>query len=261
MRDRTLDVSILSLLLFSGALASPAYAQQAGGDSGDGFCTLAATDLLAALDGSWTVDHGAGWAVGGTTQGLASIPFPSPPAGTIIFKYDPLRGVIDARSPDGEVHMLVFPTAEMQEPAANAVVGEPPEGEGSTSSCDWYALPTLTGTNHFYASTVNVENILERRSGFLHTLMLCENQDDPGLDFEKTYPPITEEVCKEYEERLEEELAGPGQEPIRGTEDFEMAMTLVVRFTSTNSASGSLYFEGSMDEAQFRAFTPVTLSR
>ncbi len=211
LRRRTPDVCILSLLLSAGALASPALAQQAGGDSGDDFCALAATDLLAALDGSWTVNHGGGTAVGETEDGIIAIPFPSPPAGKIIFKYAPDRGVIDARSPDGFHHMLVLPTPDKQEPAASLIVGEPPAGETSTAGCDWYALPTLIGSNHFFTTTDGSFRA-ESTINALRTVLQCDDKGGKIWDFNEI-----EGYCLELEALAEDlEVFGGGVLVFRG---------------------------------------------
>jgi hypothetical protein len=249
---------ILSALILVGATAVSASAQQPSGGGGD-FCALTGTDLLAALDGSWTVTNKAGTAVARepTHGGIIAFPYPAGPPGTIIFKYDPERRVIDATDPDKEVEMVLVPTGGDLgdlKPVTDALVGARP---ADWAACDWSTVPTVMGGSGWYAYSVT------RPGDFYGELAAeliynCETYQHFGL-------PELSKNCDQ--DLLRENLEGPYLLPGGSSrfdvrrEDFEMSMTLFLRFSSANSASGSLFFEGSQDGSTFKAYTPVTLSR
>jgi hypothetical protein len=224
------------------ALAVPARAQNAADPAG-AFCALAGLDLLAALDGSWTIRQEKGTA----QAGMMTIPLPAPPPTQVTFRFDPPRRVINVLSKSLADDIIMFPAAPIQQDDAARLVGDSPPDNPTVPVCAWLEAPTIIGTNVYF-------------------LM----EDDFVLLLN---PHITAEECDRYQEAIGDSATHhavrPGYQKIWDMNcrkppiepNLDMAMTLALRFTSANSGAGMVYFTGKTDRSAFRASAPVRLSR
>lgn len=161
--------------------ASFAVAQDTTSENG-GFCATAPQELLVALDGSWSMTQGPGVAVG-----AFPIPLPGHPPVAMRLEYDP-EGGFAILSGQGQ-QMLMVP---MVTETASRALGKDSfdvfatETEG-LDACDWYALPTLVGSNAYALSgTVSYEQISfvddSAYNGFLHVAAaLCVGDTFVGV--------------------------------------------------------------------------------
>ena len=245
MHYPTLIVRLFSVLFIIGA-AFPAHAQQSSGNTGSGFCALAGTDLLSALDGSWTIQQGAGLAAGQHNGRAITIPLPPPPVASVNFTYDAQQRVIDVESADLAEKMIMFPSAPAQQNQASQLLGAQTAGNAaaSGSGCDWYSLPIMIGTNHYVSKSVNYVHYYSN-----HAANCAPGATGWGLggtfysaEFDKNM--TMEEYCTS---------TPPGR--------FDMEMTIVLRFTNSQSGSGSVHYTGKQDGVNFAASARVTLTR
>lgn len=235
---------ILALLATTGFLASAAQAREL--PAGPEFCAVAPTDLLVALDGNWKLKQGAGFAFGGA---MAGMPLPPHKPQTLKIRYDADTGTTRMSAPDAPDNMVMFPVAEAQQVQA---AGEITQGaidayQSQVGACDWYSLPIIVGTNRY------------------------------ALDREASEPDYDSPVQDQFYCKLPSEAIGLPSEALmvlmqlynrvclgdEGTTEVhgQMSMTLLVRFDSTDSGRGTLFFEGEMQGYEFAAVAPVTLAR
>jgi hypothetical protein len=261
MRNSTLIGSIAAFPVLVGLMAIPAQARQAEGEPTGAFCALAGLDLLAALDGSWTIRQGPGQA----QAGVMTIPLPAPPPAPVTFKFDPQRRLVDVRSADLADGMIMFPAAPVQQAAADQLIGKPPTGNPTGPVCAWLTSPTLIGTNVYFALDkwtffkepaevkwkcgeflAAVRDPDGPEAVRLLALLILAGSPDDKKSFNYSAQWYLDTHCGEASPRVSA---------------FEMEMTLVLRFLSKNSAAGMVYFEGKTDQARFRASAPVRFSR
>lgn len=178
--------------------------------------------MLVALDGAWNLRQGPGAAyVAGT-----AIPLPAHAPVAVRFNYDSAQRLVHIVSADLANGIHMFPTATQQSAGAAAALADQP---AFSSSCDWYALPTLIGTNVYHF----VEEAHFERFAAADALCLLL-----GSMFCFEVPPSHH----------------PGGE-------VDMQMTLILRFTSANSGSGVVIFSGDHEGYRFAAQAPVQISR
>ena len=176
-----------------------------------GFCNKAGTNLLTTVDGSWSLQQGAGWALAGP------IPIPLPPheAAPIIFKFDPQQGLTYAQSADLAEEMVMFPAFNEQQDLAEELLKtqDIDTSKISGSGCDWDKLPIVIGTNHYSSFSVS-------------TMCYAIAQAQKRYGF-----PLRMDNC----EKLPPQVF---------PSELDMEMTLVVRFISSRYGLGTLFFQG-----------------
>lgn len=244
---------IAALPLFVGMFGSAAHAQ-ASSEPTSAFCAFAGLDLLQALDGTWTIRQGRGQA----RAGIMTVPLPSPPATTVTFRFDLQRRLINVRGANLEDEMVLFATAPMQQQAANGLVGEPPTLNRTAPVCEWLSAPTLIGTNGYFFLDGEAFAIMQSRT----TPAYCQAIKD-GIDGKSNAYLAADANGSEPQPKAKLQKfwdLNCRQPPIE-PDHVDMDMTLVLRFTSANSGSGMLYFQGGTNQSKFRASAPVTISR
>lgn len=260
MRNTALVSRIVALTVLVGVMAMPAHAQQEASEEPTGaFCALAGLDLLAALDGSWTIHQEQGKA----HAGMMTIQLPPPPPTPVTFAFNPQTRVVDVRSANLADEMIMFPVSPVQQAAADELIGEPPAGNPSGPVCAWLAAPTLIGTNVYVGW--NFEQWLFVTPGPKSTCgQIEETMASPPPKEEDYEDPTIFEIAQKnysnskafYYEYCQDEL-----KELPGGGTLEMEMTLVLRFTSANSGAGTVYYTGQTDKAKFAASAPVTITR
>ncbi len=261
MVKRTSFGRVFFLPLLLSAMTFSAHAQ---GET-DNFCALDGTDLLAVLDGSWTIHQGVGTVLGFSNMRGLGLQLPPPRPASVIFRYDAKRGIVDVESatqPDG---IIMFPAEPAQQDQASQRIGEPPSTNASSSGCDWSALPTLIGTNVYVEWDVHhLAVLLDPRSRTCSSIEShIEEIFGPGPAKVYDDPYMNEIAAKNRanSQRYYNEHCRDREEPLPSGASFDMEMTLIVRFLDANSGSGTLYFEGKTEKAKFRASAPITLTR
>ena len=134
---------------------------------------------------------------------------------------------MDVFSVDREERMFLFPATEEQVSASDLLIGGSSEG---TAGCDWYDSPIFIGTNYYSAEE---EVTLEDTGRWLPACTLIA----------MAVPYFDPEICRTT--------------PTPSRFEFEMEMTLVVRFSGLSSATGMLYFEGTGEQTEFGAGGPT----
>lgn len=225
------------LVLASSGFAAPR--DNAATDGDDGFCTMAPSELLAALDGTWSLKQGAGAALGESNRGVAGVPLPPHGAQPLGFKYDPQRGVAVLSGQDTPDQMILFPVASAQaEQAARAFArGDAAKARAASTHCNPDSLRIFVGTNSYALD----RDAAQHRGGSSEAAYFCSMLGMTGIP-----PAPVQRACSP---RTTEAAHG------------QMTMTLLVRFQSANAGSGMLYFQGEMEGSHFGAAAPVQLSR
>ena len=246
---KRLVASLLSLFLAGGI----AQAQSA-----DEFCATAPTDLLSALDGAWTLTHGPGVSM----TGMGTHAFPAPEPTTLQFQYLPNYGFGEL-SGDGQ-SMLMFPAGGQATAAyIDGVISQSSlqNVQPNSAGCDWYALPSLVGTNSYVLEgNGNTSIDLEDLRGMMFdgdlTIWFCANT--PTYDF---FEDIDNEDSFAAAGVDDEECRARSPQSGQG----DMSMTLFLKFDSPSSASGVASFSGDMragrQRIRFAAETPVWMTR
>ncbi|QIE46053.1 hypothetical protein G5B38_11265 [Pseudohalocynthiibacter aestuariivivens] len=248
-------------LFFLSIVAVSAQTQTASAD--DGFCTAQAQDVLASLNGSWTLRQKAGVA----RAGGAPIPIPLP-------AHPPQQMEMDAWDNFGFSVLSGQGQSMVMLPAVSDAVAEHIDTttdsgmetvHADVAGCDWAAMPTLVGTNTYSlqgpgGEALTVVDMEVAKAKFSDeygvTVVVCPNRDtdsmfdDPisvgGLFGVKIIPRNDKEQCAPAMARV-------------GSN--EMEMTIFLRFDSANSAAGLLSFRGEMNGSAFSASAPLTMSR
>lgn len=234
MRVPSLFPTAAALLV---AVAGPAGAQNPDVSGTDPFCGLTGSELLASLDGGWTLHQG-------PREILYPIPhtLPPPPPIAIRFAYDAEEGVVNADAADLSDGIIMYPaggptlgvTEDYIEVASEVAID---------SGCEWSSSPILIGTNSYFS--LGSEYV-----AWMMTQDYCElaraNFEAHGGESWAT-------------ERYRETYRCDRPEPQR--EDFEMEMTLLLRFQTPGFGAGMVFFEGEADGVGFGARSTVTISR
>lgn len=235
------------LILWASATAANAQAPSGGRD----FCATAPADLLVAIDGSWTLQQGL------TRMTVAdlgmTIPLrPQRPVG-VRLNYDGERRVVNVVAADLSDGIIMFPASPGQERLAAMMIA--PASANTAGGCDWYALPTLFGTNVY--TEASVTHVYDAKSQAVCRQHVYEAATEAVLG---PYDPVDNPYGK-TESALATSLSESVCDGDRPQGRFKMEMTLVLRFSSPNQGSGMLYFDGEQDGHQVSAVAPVTLRR
>ena len=258
MHIATLVCRFVAIPVVVAVLTTPVQAQQEAPQS-EAFCALTGLDLLAALDGSWTIRQQAGT----MSAGAMRMPLPAPAAATpVTFKFDAPRRIVDVRGANLGEEMAMFPSAPIQKEAADLLLGPAPYQPTLAPVCDWLESPTLIATNFYFflggeavtlikaaavsgADCDSVERTMQLSDNALYQSESIGWLKDPE-DYRRSLRKFWDMNCR--------------QPPIV-PEQLDMEMTLVLRFTSRSSGSGMVYFSGQTDRSRFAASAPVTISR
>jgi hypothetical protein len=237
-------------------LAAGFVAAQDAPTGGEGFCATAPPELLAALDGSWSLEQGPGLAVGGWP-----IPLPAHPPVAMRLEYD-AEGGFAILSGQGQQMLMVPVVTEI----VSDVLGDWfPHFEGSTEgmeACDWYALPTLIGSNVYALSgAIPAEwaRVLGESNASIEYAVAILCVADRSYIFG---------VARDIDETDVHPIAdgapdGSTNCEDRGTRSLQgdMSMTISLKFDSPSSARGMLTFVGESDGYSFAAWAPITMFR
>lgn len=244
----------LAIAWFVLVLAASFAAAQDSASGGGDFCAIAPQELLVALDGSWSLEQGAGLAVGGVP-----IPLPAHPPVAMRLEYD-AEGGFAILGGQGQQMVMVPVVTE----TASAVLGDWFEHFATATegmdACEWYALPTLVGSNVYALKGTT-------QTGSLQWF------DDSGAVMEYNMGAVFCVGDHAYFLLLQSGPEGkvlvPGEDTdgsrcadtdvIRSAGD--MSMTISLKFDSPSSARGMLTFMGESDGYSFAAWAPITMTR
>jgi hypothetical protein len=208
-------------------------------------CTSSGADLMPSLNGAWTLEGGPRTVWGSTEDGSITLRLPGQEPVDMVFEYRPEQGIMHVRGSDPGEQMFLFAATEAQI-AASAPLIDPEGAEASGPGCDWYDSPLFIGTNYYYAEEEVSADDTGQWLPACTLIALAVYGFDPALCRTTPTPSRTE---------------------------FEMEMTLLVRFSGSGHASGVLYFEGTGEEtelgagggdqavSEFRARAEVELTR
>lgn len=228
--------------------------------SGGGFCATAPQDLLSALDGSWSLTQGRGIAIGGPP-----IPLPAHPPVEMGLEYNS-EGGYAILSGQGQ-QMLMLPTST--ETASNILGGLNENFVTATEgmdACDWYALPTLVGSNWYDLTriiTSQTSPSIGAADGTSAAAMIffCIND----LQYYTVFAveeggPVMVEVAQDIDWTSGPPSPNECNIPIDAVTG-DMKMTIALKFDSPSSARGMLSFRGEQGGYHFAAWAPITMSR
>ncbi len=205
------------------------------------FCGQSSGDLLAALSGPWSVSHGAGVA---TAAGF-TLPFPAPKDAVIDFEIMPEIGVILATGVDQVGEMLVVAAPSSLEEMASSSIDASLESTGA-DACDGASLPVLIGTSN-YPNFEHVDGDFGPTACQTIALMsYALGSAGVGAMASLVNYISDNNLCQPIENTIE---------------SGGMVMKMIVHFSNAEHGSGYLTFDGEVDGASFRAYTPIALSR
>jgi hypothetical protein len=213
----------------SGMASPPPPAPRVPDEVDPTFCSSSGGELLPVLDGQWTLEGGERTIWGATAQGTMMMRIGPQDDEDLVFEHMPDAGLMHVTSPDGENEMYMFPATEEQIEAAGALIGR----NASRPGCDWYDSPLFIGTNYYYGNEgVQVEDVGQWLPSCTVLAMAGE--------------AIAPERCH--------------SRPAAEDSDFEMEMTLVLRFAGRSLATGMLYFEGELEDDDLGEEAAATIS-
>lgn len=234
------------------------------------FCAAAPQDLLAAINGNWSVKQG----VGVMASGAGAFPLPSQPPIAVTFQYDPESRLVNVSGSGPAEKMVMFPTVQEAVPQIDEFLIEA-EKEGFLGigeGCDWYGLPLMVGTNTYSLDSSN-DPLIKGSEAIIFASLLsgvtvgfCEMAymwspfailvgEDPNTDILEgrtdKYGTPCDEAMREGTLLGQAEIVHPGT----------MNMTMLVKFQTPNSGGGTLIFEGEKGGFRFAAKANITLTR
>lgn len=253
-------IALIASLFMAGSIANA--------QSADDFCATAPADLLSALDGTWTLTHGAGK----TFTGAGTTPFPAPRPTTLEFAYWRNFG-FGVLSGDGQSMVMLPADAQATAEHIDGLLSATglPNLQPTDAECDWYALPAIIGTNEYalQGSGPNAPNIEDfryegtdnwRSGSITHYLSICNREGFEHLLNRRDRVPGTDTTLD-----IRPLLVADCPETARADGNGKMAMTLILKFDSPNSASGVASFRGKVraggQRISFAAETPVWMTR
>lgn len=222
---------IVPAVLLLAVAFRPAGAQTPSAES-EAFCQLSGEELVRSLEGSWTLDQGPGSVLYPIAQ-----PLPDQAPIGVRFTWNAEEGVIEAVAADLSGDMVLYPASGWEQEQAEEWVGLG-AGEAVDSGCGWSTTPVVVGTNWYYSG-----------AGELYSWMLWQ------------------EFCSEPGNA---EWVGPQCDPSDPMwspppSQFEMEMTLMLRFQTPDYGAGGVFFQGSTvvegKTYRFGAQAGVTISR
>lgn len=259
---RNLFLILLPML----AAAASAYAQS-GSE-----CPTAPRDLLAGLDGSWSVQQGAGVMF---VPVMGAMPLPPHEPLRLTMDHDPETGTSQLTGNGRNEKMIMFPTHESLVPRIQDLVNQA-EKENLLNfgdSCDWSALPLIVGTNSY-----SLDTPASSETGTAIALALPE-----GLP--ASAPMSAPLVCLTSRDKQDiVDLLGESSQAVFGlvatmasagklyvqhdakcnatlASSGDMTMTLLIKFQNPDSGTGMLIFEVNQNGMRAIARAPVTMTR
>jgi hypothetical protein len=239
----------------------------------DPFCTLAPNDMVAALDGTWNLTQGQGFATAGPPEMTFVLPLPAHPPQPLTITYDPAAGIATATgAAPGETMLLVPTTPE----GAAAVVGSIGEEDMEDyleigTGCDWYSIPLMIGTNIYSLDSLvelspsqdAPDNLPNSVYGSFNGIAFryCYDPYNPDPVFQTGRQDIPNGGGPQYNHSCDPSRPDRNVAPTIRVSEGQMSMSLAVKFQSPSSGTGILLFEGMKDGYPFAAKAPVRFSR
>lgn len=242
-------------------MASPALAATESED----LCSLEQTELLQALDGTWSVKQGPTRVGGaatvphkygeGATPGFAAMALPAQPAVRLKMSFVPEQGYSLLT---GQGQQMIIVPAGPSEAAAEIQAQRARDGstaDRAQNACSDAGNPAIVGTNRYrLVESEEIARIMGIEAGGVELGTICSN--DPLYELLTRYRFPNSPISGEDMGRATEDACRRGPEP-----DGDMQMTIVAQFESANFGEGHLYFSGEMNGAYFGAVAPITLTR
>lgn len=233
----------------------------------DPFCTLAPNDMVAALDGTWNITQGQGFATAGPPQMTFVLPLPAHPPQPLTITYDPAAGIATATGAAPGETMLLVPTTAQGAAAVVGIIGEQDMEDYLEigTGCDWYSIPLMIGTNNYSLSSLGIDstpNALVGTFGDI-TAGICRDSGEFGIDrgtFDNPRLRTPNGSIGSFNLVNINECPGASRE-VWSFSEGQMSMSLAVKFQSESSGTGILLFEGMKDGYPFSAKAPVRFSR
>ncbi|SLN55695.1 hypothetical protein ROA7450_02871 [Roseovarius albus] len=262
---------LLAILFFF--YAGSVSAQQSSDDLAD-FCATATPDLMAALNGTWRLTHESGSAYFGN---MSRQDFPAPaPIDLEFLHWSNLD--IGILSGEGQYLLMLPVSTEAAADHISTLVQDEVTADlmPGSASCDWYALPAMIGTTSYSLKSDELEPVIRPENVHLWQGGVVINICPEGEKEEELWSSIPDEyrdTSNDTDARIrlsektdlqiyrDEKSACAVHNSTKG----DLDMTLIVKFSSPNSASGIVSFWGKMDaggqKIGFFAQTPVKMSR
>ncbi|MCB2048459.1 MAG: hypothetical protein KDE32_09565 [Novosphingobium sp.] len=244
--------TLTAIALVTGTLLGTASTAHAEAPD-ETFCAQAPKEMLAALDGTWTVSQGPGVAVAGGFTGNPVIPksvmtIPLPPHKGKRFKiaFDPENGKA-VLSGDGQKLDMIAASSKELNKVSRHLDGEDLKGMvDKKAGCDWYSLPIMVGSK-------------------MYRLKGVEQGGKPTWSMFLPIPKKPMYICLREDGRVAGEFLGGTSEcwtePYEVDAKGDMKMSVIVKFQSATSGGGMLYFEGKSGSYPFAAAAPIKFSR
>lgn len=227
----------MAILIVGNVATTAVYSASDPSDQSPEFCDITGQELLPVIDGTWTLQQGAGVAA------VAGLTIPLPPSSTsVTFEYDAGSGLMDVKSADLQDGMIMFPIVEQLVEISNEMMAEA-DVATVTGNCDWNEIPIIVGTN-FYQLTETVAASAE----VLQNLCVAPRWTNPEPGSYYAQPAQREwfeDNCLQFDHLL----------------DGELKMTIMLKFSSSNAGSGYVVFNGEHEQYLYTAAAPVSVSR
>ncbi len=244
------------------ACAALPAAVAAEADDGAAFCATPPATLLEALEGTWTLRQGRGWAAAG--GGAVGVTLPARPAQTMEIAALPDLGVAVMQA-QGQSMILLPAGSEAVAGQVDDIVAETGIAgvESSLTGCDRRAMPSFIGTN-----TYQLRGDGQRAFDLQDFGVQRIDSVSIGVCADSEFQRIVEEgvIRRDLDH---DGWSVPGLpwhfelETCDGAPSGsgDMDMTVYLSFDSETSAAGVLSFNGRMNGMPFAAQAPLTLWR
>lgn len=258
--------------LLSLAAAAPVHAQIDADE-----CPTAPRDLLAGLDGVWSVKQGAGVMI---VPVMGAMPLPPHAPLRLTMAYDPGSGTSQLTGSGPGEQLIMFPTHESLIPQIQEMVSEADKAGllNIGDSCDWYGLPLMVGTNTYSLSAAATSETgtaialalpegLPTSAPMSVPLTCLTGQDKQGITafLQANKPAKFGAVAVGAVASLASSgtlyVQHDAKCNVTPESSGDLSMTLLVKFQTPTAATGMLIFEISQNGLQAIAKAPVTMSR
>lgn len=257
--SRSSVLALVAGLLFIGAFTGIAPARAQDADTGDSAqrCGLSRSEMLQAIDGKWTFKQGAGVGVGGV------LPFPLPAhrAQKVRFEFDEEMQTAVLKH-DGQKMAMLPVEWQFARHLDLELTSEQQEALfPGDESCGWASVPVLAGSTHYdlvqprpsielliidlgSAGGIEYCKVEGESDGWLRS---ASDLEEPLIAYETndhTFATGPYEQPTDISKRKECEGLLKDPSAMNKINRGDMLMTLVLNFTSADSATGYLDFRG-----------------
>ncbi len=220
----------------------------------DSFCSQSPRDILASLDGTWTLKQGSGFAVAAGPSGNMAFPIggmaiPLPPHAPqkVLLRFDASKHFATLSGAEEDMAMIATTEADLSAVSKYLRSEKISKLLDKGSGCNWDSLPMIIGSSDYVLDTgLRIHYMRLNKVPLLSGKVLCLDERGmiTGVKDEDRWDI---DPCKKI--------------PRVKVKTSEMKMTVILKFQTPNKGSGVLLFEGEQEGYKFSATAPLSMNR